>query len=110
MQHQHSRLQQSRRIGQVLTGNVRRRAVHRFKNRALRTEVCARHQSQSANKPRAARKLCVDSALRANPRNARVVIDACKPFKRRDTFPVVVRSSKEVDDLVRKKFSNVLPK
>jgi hypothetical protein len=45
-----------------------------------------------------------------DPRNARVVIDACKPFKRRDTFPVVVRSSKDVDDLVRKKFSNVLPK
>jgi 4-hydroxy-3-polyprenylbenzoate decarboxylase len=45
-----------------------------------------------------------------DPRNARVVIDACKPFNRRDTFPLVVRASKEVEDLVRKKFSEVLPK
>jgi UbiD family decarboxylase len=45
-----------------------------------------------------------------DPRNARVVIDACKPFKRRDTFPIVVRASQEVEDLVRGKFSNVLPK
>ena len=27
-----------------------------------------------------------------DPRNARVVIDACKPFGRRDTFPIVVRA------------------
>jgi hypothetical protein len=39
-----------------------------------------------------------------------VVIDACKPFNRRDTFPLVVRASKEVEDLVRKKFLEVLPK
>ena len=45
-----------------------------------------------------------------DPRNARVVIDACKPFKRRDTFPIVVRASKEVEDHVRGKFSDVLPK
>lgn len=45
-----------------------------------------------------------------DPRNARVVIDACKPFNRRDSFPLVVRASKEVDDLVRKKFSDVLPR
>src|SRR5581483_5797997 len=45
-----------------------------------------------------------------DPRNARIVIDACKPFKRRDTFPVVVRVSKDVEDQVRGKFSNVLPK
>ena len=38
------------------------------------------------------------------------MIDACKPFKRRDTFPVVVRASKEVEDLVRRKFADVLPK
>jgi hypothetical protein len=44
-----------------------------------------------------------------DPRNARVVIDACKPFNRRDSFPLVVRASKEVEDLVRKKFSDVLP-
>jgi 4-hydroxy-3-polyprenylbenzoate decarboxylase len=45
-----------------------------------------------------------------DPRNARVVIDACKPFKRRDTFPQVVRNSQEVEDLVRGKFSDVLPR
>jgi len=45
-----------------------------------------------------------------DPRNAPVVIDACKPFKRRDTFPVVVRASKEVEDLVRNKFPDVLPR
>jgi len=45
-----------------------------------------------------------------DPRNARVVIDACKPFGRRDTFPIVVRSSQEVEDLVRAKFGDKLPK
>jgi 4-hydroxy-3-polyprenylbenzoate decarboxylase len=45
-----------------------------------------------------------------DPRNARVVIDACTPFRRRDTFPIVVRASKEVEDHVRGKFSGVLPK
>jgi UbiD family decarboxylase len=45
-----------------------------------------------------------------DPRNARAVIDACKPFKRRDTVPVVVRASTEVEDLVRRKFADVLPK
>jgi len=44
-----------------------------------------------------------------DPRNARVVIDACKPWARRDTFPIVVRSSKEVDDRVHKKWKQVLP-
>jgi 4-hydroxy-3-polyprenylbenzoate decarboxylase len=45
-----------------------------------------------------------------DPRNARVVIDACKPFGRRDTFPIEVRASQEVEDLVRKKFGAFLPK
>jgi len=39
-----------------------------------------------------------------------VVVDACKQVKRRDTFPVVVRASKEVEDLVRNKFPDVLPR
>jgi hypothetical protein len=39
-----------------------------------------------------------------------VVIDACKPFKRRDSFPVVVRASKDIEDHVRGKFSDVLPR
>lgn len=45
-----------------------------------------------------------------DPRNARVVIDACRPFKRRDSFPVVVRPSKDVEDHVRGKFAAVLPR
>jgi hypothetical protein len=39
-----------------------------------------------------------------------VVIDACKPFTRRDSFPIVARSSKELDERIRKKFKDVLPK
>jgi hypothetical protein len=38
------------------------------------------------------------------------VIDACRPFSRRDTFPIVVRASQEVEDLVRGKFGDKLPK
>ena len=34
----------------------------------------------------------------SDPRNARVVIDACKPWNRRDTFPIEVRPSQELDD------------
>ena len=44
-----------------------------------------------------------------DPRNARVVIDATKPFNRRDTFPVVVRNSKELDARIMAKFKDVLP-
>jgi len=42
-------------------------------------------------------------------RNARLVIDACKPFNRRDTFPIVARSSKELDERIKAKWSHVLP-
>ena len=45
-----------------------------------------------------------------DPRNARVVIDACKPYTRRDTFPVMVRNSKELDARIIAKFKDVLPK
>src|SRR5262249_10532233 len=45
-----------------------------------------------------------------DPRNARVVIDACKPFNRRDTFPMVVRNSNELDARILAKFKDVLPK
>ena len=31
-------------------------------------------------------------------RNARVVIDACMPWSRRDTFPPVVRNSQALDE------------
>jgi 4-hydroxy-3-polyprenylbenzoate decarboxylase len=45
-----------------------------------------------------------------DPRNSRVVVDACKPFRRRDTFPIVARASKELDERTRAKWSHVLPK
>jgi hypothetical protein len=45
-----------------------------------------------------------------DPRNARVVIDACKPFHRRDTFPIVVRASEQLEAHVRAKFGAALPK
>ncbi len=45
-----------------------------------------------------------------DPRNARVVIDACRPWNRRDSFPLPVRSSKELDDHILKKFQHLLPR
>jgi len=45
-----------------------------------------------------------------DPRNARLVIDACKPFRRRDEFPAVARSSKALDDRIRAKWTHILPK
>jgi 4-hydroxy-3-polyprenylbenzoate decarboxylase len=59
---------------------------------------------------------CWSSALdpmaysETDPRNARVVIDACKPFARRDTFPREVRPSPELEAAVRAKFGEFLPK
>jgi 4-hydroxy-3-polyprenylbenzoate decarboxylase len=45
-----------------------------------------------------------------DPRNARVVIDATRPWHRRGTFPEVVRNSKELDEHIRKRFGDLLPK
>ena len=42
-------------------------------------------------------------------RNARVVIDACIPWARKDTFPVVARSSRELDARIRAKWGDFLP-
>jgi len=42
-------------------------------------------------------------------RNARVVIDACKPWSRRDTFPLEVRPSTGLEERVRQKWKHVLP-
>jgi 4-hydroxy-3-polyprenylbenzoate decarboxylase len=42
--------------------------------------------------------------------NSRVVIDACKPWARRDTFPPLARSSKKLDDHVKAKFAYAMPK
>ena len=52
--------------------------------------------------------MCYDSET--DRRNARVVIDACKPFARRDSFPVVARSSKDLDARIRAKWAADLPK
>jgi UbiD family decarboxylase len=46
----------------------------------------------------------------SDPRNARVVIDACKPWNRRDTFPIEVRPSKDLEDRVRAKWKPFLPR
>jgi 4-hydroxy-3-polyprenylbenzoate decarboxylase len=59
---------------------------------------------------------CWSSALdpmaysETDPRNARVVIDACKPFNRRNTFPREVRASPELEAHVRAKFGDLLPR
>jgi UbiD family decarboxylase len=45
-----------------------------------------------------------------DPRNARMVIDACRPWSRRDTFPIVARSSKQLDADIRAKWAHVLPR
>jgi UbiD family decarboxylase len=46
----------------------------------------------------------------SDPRNARVVIDACTPWNRRDTFPQTVRPSAELDARILAKFKDVLPR
>ena len=44
-----------------------------------------------------------------DPRNARVVIDACKPYARLDSFPKVVRNSMELDDRLYAKWADIMP-
>ena len=44
-----------------------------------------------------------------DPRNARVVIDATRPFTRRETFPAVVRNSNELEQHIQGKFASILP-
>src|SRR5262249_673273 len=43
-----------------------------------------------------------------DPRNARVVIDACKPWPRRDSFPPVARASQELGARIRRRWAHVL--
>jgi hypothetical protein len=43
-------------------------------------------------------------------RNSRVIIDACIPFRRKKTFPVIARSSKALDERIRAKWAKDLPK
>ena len=42
-------------------------------------------------------------------RNGRVIIDATKPFRRKDTFPIVARSSKALDQRIMEKWAKDLP-
>jgi 4-hydroxy-3-polyprenylbenzoate decarboxylase len=46
---------------------------------------------------------------RGDQRNSRVVIDACRPWVRRETFPVAVGSSEALDKEIRAKWAHVLP-
>ncbi|RAI42538.1 UbiD family decarboxylase [Rhodoplanes roseus] len=43
-------------------------------------------------------------------RNGRIIVNACRPFRRKDTFPLVARSSKALDDRIIAKWKNDLPK
>ena len=52
--------------------------------------------------------MCYDTEK--DRRNSRVVIDACIPFNRQKTFPVIARSSKELDGRMRTKWAHELPK
>ncbi len=51
--------------------------------------------------------MCYDGE--ADRRNARVVIDACKPWSRRDGFPAVARSSQALDRRIAEKWAHLLP-
>ena len=42
--------------------------------------------------------------------NSRMVIDACRPWARREDFPKVSRSSKELDEKIKAKWAHVLPR
>jgi hypothetical protein len=42
-------------------------------------------------------------------RNGRVIIDATRPFRRRDSFPIVARSSKALDERIIAKWKKDLP-
>ena len=51
--------------------------------------------------------MCYDGD--SDRRNGRIIVNACKPFKRKDTFPIVARSSKELDKRIKEKWAHVLP-
>jgi 4-hydroxy-3-polyprenylbenzoate decarboxylase len=51
--------------------------------------------------------MCYD--VETDRRNSRVIIDACIPFNRKKTFPIVARPSKELDARVRAKWAHELP-
>jgi 4-hydroxy-3-polyprenylbenzoate decarboxylase len=41
--------------------------------------------------------------------NNRIVVDACRPFERRDTFPLVVEAGPALKKTVIDKWKNLLP-
>lgn len=51
--------------------------------------------------------MCYDGD--SDRRNARVIIDACKPWTRIKEFPTVARSSRELDDRIKAKWAKFLP-
>src|SRR5436190_2246510 len=52
--------------------------------------------------------MCYDTDT--DRRNSRVIIDACIPFRRKKTFPVIARSSKALEERLRAKWAKDLPK
>jgi 4-hydroxy-3-polyprenylbenzoate decarboxylase len=51
--------------------------------------------------------MCYDPKI--DKRNSRVVVDACIPFNRQKTFPLIARASKELDARMRIKWAHELP-
>jgi len=52
--------------------------------------------------------MCYDGD--SDRRNGRVIVNACKPFRRKDSFPIVARSSKAMDEKIIAKWKNDLPR
>jgi UbiD family decarboxylase len=42
-------------------------------------------------------------------RNGRIIVNACKPFRRKDSFPIVARASKAMDEKIIAKWKKDLP-
>jgi 4-hydroxy-3-polyprenylbenzoate decarboxylase len=51
--------------------------------------------------------MCYDGET--DRRNSRVIINACIPFNRKKTFPIIARASKELDARMRAKWAKDLP-
>ncbi len=51
--------------------------------------------------------MCYDGDT--DKRNSRMIIDACRPWNRLDEFPLVARSSRDLDDRIREKWAHALP-
>jgi 4-hydroxy-3-polyprenylbenzoate decarboxylase len=51
--------------------------------------------------------MCYDADT--DRRNGRIIINACKPFRRKDSFPIVARASKAMDEKIIAKWKKDLP-